>query len=207
MADQEDPTMNDDVSYDLRDLRRFEMLRNAARTRRCHTQMVLHQQTVGEHTFSALAILDLVAPDCRMEVWRALLYHDMPEAFTGDVPAPAKWENFELENALRTVEARIFKELGLEFKLSAEEKKLVKFADVMDLVWFTIEEVQMGNQRLVGMAHRALDAVRERKLMSLSPRTLKFYDYTCFYLEQLGWEPNRYQGRDGNEHRTDTNRA
>jgi len=179
--------MNDENSYALSDIRRFEMMRNAARTRRCHTQMVLHQQTIGEHTFSALAILDLVAPDCSKNVWRALLYHDMPEAQTGDVPAPAKWENPKLENALKMVEARIFRELGLSFDLTIEEKRVVKYVDLMDLIWFTIEEVEMGNQRIVNMARRALSAVKDRELIDLSERTKKFYEYTATYLEQVGW--------------------
>jgi len=179
--------MNDENTYTLKDLKRFEMMRNAARTRRCHTQMVLHQQTIGEHTFSALAILDIVAPDCSKTAWRALLYHDMPEAQTGDMPAPAKWENPRLENALRMVEARIFRELDLYFDLTIDEKRLVKYVDLMDLTWFTIEEVEMGNQRIVSMARRALDAVKQRELIDLSPRTQHFYDYTATYLEQVGW--------------------
>lgn len=156
---------------------RLKLMRGAARTRRCHTQMVIHPQNVGEHTFSALAILDLVAPDCGKEAWRAMLYHDAPEAVTGDVPAPAKWENPELEEALRVVETRILRDHGLHFVLLPAERELLKFCDIMELVFYGIEEMQMGNRAVSKMVELALAAIRTRQLSRATLRAHALFEY------------------------------
>lgn len=170
--------------------RRLELMRSAARTRRCHTQMVIHPQGVGEHTFSALAILDLIAPDCRKEVWRALLYHDAPEAVTGDVPAPAKWNHHELEDVLRRVEQRIKKEHDIDIAVFDHEHDLIKYADIMELVWYGIEELRMGNRGVVPMVSAAMGAMRKRNLTKITPRAGQLFEYAQVLFESLGGTTN-----------------
>lgn len=153
-------------------VRTLELMRDTARTRRCHTQRVIHSQSVGEHTFGALAILDVIAPDCRKEVWRALLYHDAPEAITGDVPAPAKWENADLERALRRIEQNILVEHGLMTELTEEETGLLKFADIMELILYGLEEMAMGNRGVVRMVNAAFDALRVRGLLYVTEQAV-----------------------------------
>jgi 5'-deoxynucleotidase YfbR-like HD superfamily hydrolase len=165
---------------------RFDLMRQAARTRRCHTQMVIHPQGVGEHTFSALAILDLIAPDCRKEVWRALLYHDAPEAVTGDVPAPAKWVFSDLEKVLRSVEERIRHEYGIHCPIAAFEEEYIKYADIMELVWYGIEEYRMGNRAVAPMVRAALNALKHRGLEGVTMRAQQLTDYTRTVFESLG---------------------
>lgn len=166
-------------------LKRFELMRNAARTRRCHTQMVIHDQSVGEHTFGAIAILDYIVPDCRKELWRAMLYHDAPEAITGDVPAPAKWEHPYLEDALRRVEQRIKDDHWISTNLFEDEAKALKFADIMELVWYGIEELRMGNRGVAGMVQMALDAIRKRELYTVSIEAFRLMTYTVATVDKI----------------------
>lgn len=175
----------DTVKYDPL-MRRFELMRNAARTRRCHTQMVLHHQSVGEHTFGALAILDYIAPDCRKEVVMALLYHDAPEAITGDVPAPAKWNSPMLEHALRAVENIIKLEHDIKDNITPEEHQLVKFADIMELVWYGIEELRMGNRGTIPVVQASLQSIRTRSLQEVTDRAAALLRYTELTFEYLG---------------------
>jgi len=172
-------------------LKRGTLMRFAARTRRCHTQMVIHHQSVGEHTFGTLAILDMIAPDCRKEVWRAMLYHDAPEAITGDVPAPAKWRFYDLEKELRNAEQHIMDDHWIHVELYEHEYRLVKFADIMELVWYGIEEMGMGNKTASQMVNAALCAVATRDLLS-NLATHQFFEYTLTMFEAAG---GHYDGR------------
>jgi len=169
------------TSHDL-----LELARVAARTKRCHTKSVIHQQGVGEHTFNALVILDAVYPDADKNVWRAMLYHDLPEAVTGDVPAPAKWDNPKLEEALREVEEDIHLDYQTKTFLSEEEHRYVKFADIMELVFYGIEEYMMGNRGVEDMVRRAIGAVRNRELISLNERTQELTEYAMALFESAG---------------------
>jgi 5'-deoxynucleotidase YfbR-like HD superfamily hydrolase len=176
----------DDMILRKVDLSRLDLMRNVARTRRCHTQMVIHHQSVGEHTFSALAILDLIAPECRKEVWRALLYHDAPEAITGDVPAPAKWKYPNLEEALKRAEQAILDDHYIHVELYEHESMLCKYADLMELVWYGLEEMRMGNGGVSPMVVAAFRAMNKRKLSDVNLRALHFYEYSVHTFTSLG---------------------
>jgi 5'-deoxynucleotidase YfbR-like HD superfamily hydrolase len=120
------------------------LFRAAADTRRYHTQRMLRDQTVGQHTFNMLLLLQQVAPDTRKEVLVAVMHHDLPEYFTGDMPAPIKRASPALKvlmDELETDLAPLYRELDL----TPEEWALIKWADLMELTLFSLEELKMGN--------------------------------------------------------------
>jgi len=172
--------------------RRLLLTRQSARTRRCHTLNVLHDQNISEHTFNALCILDFVAPTASKDTWQALLYHDVPEAITGDVPAVAKWKYPALEEALKIAENKIQEEYDLLFPLSEEERKLVKFADMLELAFYGIEEVKMGNRDFGKVVLKILLAIEYRHLRKLNERTEWLFDMAKLKFESTGGLTHAY---------------
>lgn len=121
------------------------LFRDAADVKRYHTRRVLRTQTVGAHSFNMLLLIDQVCPDARKEVFLAVMHHDLPEFFTGDMPAPIKRMNQRLSFELEAIEEQLAP-LYRDFRLTPDEVKLVKWCDTMELVLWCLEEVELGNR-------------------------------------------------------------
>lgn len=132
-----------------------QLYRDAADTLRYHTQRTLRTQTVGQHTFNMLMLLQLVAPDSRKEVLVAVMHHDLPEKFTGDTPAPIKRASPALKVLLDELEMDLAP-LYREFDLTPEEHALIKWVDLMELAMFGLEELKMGNRYAEEVASNGL---------------------------------------------------
>lgn len=138
-----------------------QLFRNAAETQRYHTKRMLRQQTVGAHTFNMLLLLRQIAPQARSEVIWACVHHDLPEYFTGDIPAPIKKASPELKVLLENLESDLAP-LHYDPDLTAEESALVKWVDLMELTLHCLEEVRMGNRMdALDMVRTGLDWLRD----------------------------------------------
>ena len=120
------------------------LYRDAADVKRYHCKRTLREQTVGQHTFGVLMLLRVVWPGARPNVIWAAMKHDLPELFTGDVPAPIKRADPILAERLNAIE-RELEPLHEHFGLTEFEELLLKWADRMELVLWCIEEHKMGN--------------------------------------------------------------
>lgn len=122
-----------------------QLYRDAADTLRYHTQRTIRSQTVGAHTFNMLMLLNMIDPTARKEVFLAAMHHDLPEHFTGDVPAPIKRASVALKVLMDELETDLAP-LYQDFGLTPEEHALVKWVDLMELAMFAMEELKMGNR-------------------------------------------------------------
>lgn len=122
-----------------------QLYRDAADTRRYHTQRMLRQQTVGAHTFNMLMLVNMIDPTARKEVFLAVMHHDLPEHFTGDIPAPIKRASPALKVLMDQLESDLAP-LYKEFDLTPAEHGLVKWVDLMELAMFALEDMNMGNR-------------------------------------------------------------
>lgn len=124
-------------------------VRKGLSVERFHTNYRLRRETVGHHSANVCAILLYLDPDCRKELLAYVILHDVAEAHTGDVPAPAKWGSLPLHDALACAEADYLIRCRIPHyygTLTHEERALAKLADMTDLVMSSIEEVNMGNR-------------------------------------------------------------
>lgn len=126
-------------------LHHAQLFRNAANTQRYHTKRMLSTQTVGAHTFNMLLLLRQVEPLARPELIWACAHHDLPEYFTGDIPAPMKMASPELKVLLEGLESDLAP-LYYSPDLTVEEEALLKWVDLMELVLHCLEEIRMGNR-------------------------------------------------------------
>lgn len=130
--------------------RRLLGLRSGGEVVRLHTVRTILQHNVAEHTFGAMLIgreLCEALGINPLNVMTHLLYHDVDEVATGDVPAPVKWANPGLAEQYKKI-AEEFNDLhGVPIvELSDTEKKIVKAADYGDLAFRCLQEMKMGNR-------------------------------------------------------------
>ena len=120
-------------------------IRNGYNVKRFHTTPRNQQETNGHHSANVCAIILRLDPDCSKDLLVAALMHDVPEAYTGDVPAPFKWDTPSIKAALSGGEFDYIRDNRIPNpKLTAEEVKLLKLADMMDLIFSSLEEMGRG---------------------------------------------------------------
>jgi 5'-deoxynucleotidase YfbR-like HD superfamily hydrolase len=74
----------------------------------------------------------------------------LAELDTGDIPAPVKIHNDDMLAAVRRIEQRFNEIHGFDIWLTKEEEILVKWADMMELILWCLEEIDLGNRNLMG---------------------------------------------------------
>ena len=74
----------------LRLAERLKAVERSARVRRYHTEPVIHQQNVGEHTYGVMWFILLMVDNPSAALLNAALMHVTPEYAVGDVPSPTK---------------------------------------------------------------------------------------------------------------------
>jgi 5'-deoxynucleotidase YfbR-like HD superfamily hydrolase len=99
----------------------------------------IRQQTVAAHSYYvSLYFIELckvsgIALTPEAIAW--VLEHDFEETHTGDIPTPAK-ENITFNNVKRTN----------QYFMNKDEYKIFKMADLLDALFFLIEERLVGNK-------------------------------------------------------------
>lgn len=125
------------------------LLRRAGGVKRYHVRPIIGEDTVGNHTWGALVLLYKLVENPSPEMVRYMVFHDVAEVLTGDIPADAKWRWQNLTNALCVAEAAANHELGVVLpELTEAELRMCKAADMLDLLWFCFEQRRFGNQGL-----------------------------------------------------------
>lgn len=139
------------------------LYRDAGAVKRYHTKRTLRVQSVAEHTFGMLMLVKQVLEQ-HDEVYseadvfwlyNAIMHHDLPELYTGDVPAPIKRAHPELGPLLDSIE----KDLAPLYRDDTVDPAfvgLIKWADRMELVLWGLEEFRMGNTYTTQLVSRGL---------------------------------------------------
>lgn len=138
-------------------------LRAAGAVKRCHTART-RGQSVAEHSWGVAMLLLAVYPIASRAALEYALTHDLPELFTGDTPANAKWAAPALESALREMEAKFIERFDLVPKtsLTDHERDVVKFCDGAELMLHCLEELYQGNRYASEMLWRIAEAMAKR---------------------------------------------
>lgn len=130
---------------------------------RWHTRKMHKYETVGEHTANVLTIVFALCGDENpsAELISATLLHDTAEQWTGDVPATAKWEMPILKENLDALEEKMMAQNWLKTpRLTAEEALTLKWADMLDLCYTCLGELDMGNRTISDVFERGVEYLR-----------------------------------------------
>ena len=127
--------------------------RMAGRVTRYHTWPRLREQSVGEHTWQLMRILDCVWPEMPVRVWRTVLWHDVGEIATGDMPYPVKRNNTILGREMDRLEHEAIEKIlekwrptGELLALKGDERTIVKTCELVEMWEWGLEETAMGSR-------------------------------------------------------------
>ena len=149
------------------------MLRKGGAVKRWHTISNAKEQTVAAHSWGVAVIIMELWPDSRADLIYASLLHDVPEQLIGDVPAPTKWAHPRLAKELSLAEETFWDIVKVKFPaLTSEEVLKLKIADMMELLWYCIEEERLGNKNFKEVFVRGVEYIKRYDLCEASTQML-----------------------------------
>jgi len=157
---------------------RVLMFRECNNTRRCHTLPHVGEYTVGKHVADALTLLLVLKPDASRELILALILHDVPERWLGDLPAPAKWFNDQLGIEYRAAEAVVTKKKAIQIPILSQDDAW--WLDVIDRLEFWLwchDQLALGNRNILG----ALGMVNGWFEKQVDPLPNSVYDFMTHF--------------------------
>jgi 5'-deoxynucleotidase YfbR-like HD superfamily hydrolase len=157
------------------DTKWLKTARHGFNVKRCHTHQIIGECTVGHHTAHAMTILiELMAPyDTKdaLLMLKVMLVHDIPEYFTGDNPTHAKHASASLKEELDSMELRWSEDnIPAQFrgKISDFGKAILKAADLLEFMFWAVEQIELGNMKMFEHYKKAESYVRERELYQIN---------------------------------------
>ena len=130
---------------------------DAGRIKRYHTFTIQGEQTVAEHSYGVVQLVRAITDDrASGKLLRAALDHDVAELFTGDIPHTIKRKEDELSSAVKAIEDRINTNFQITYDLTEWEEKVLKLADLLEMAFFGLHQIKLGN----GYAHTIVARVR-----------------------------------------------
>lgn len=148
-------------------------LEKGLRVNRAHTEDLIHEEKIGQHSAHVGIILLWVYFPSVPSDWllaNALL-HDIPEGYTGDCPANIKVNHPYMAEAYRDLEGDWWDEKGWpdpHYMLSTEEEHMLKLADMVSLARKCQHEISMGNIQVTEMFENICSYIAEfRKGMAV----------------------------------------
>jgi hypothetical protein len=123
-------------------------VREGGHVERCHTTPKHGGYDVAQHSYGALSLLLLLHPRPSNTLIKAILWHDVPERWTGDIPKPAKWASPALNDAEKILEAELLAHLGLLGILTEDDMAWLHAVDMLDFWIWTQEQAHLGNRNV-----------------------------------------------------------
>lgn len=143
--------------------------RLAGQVQRYHTWPTIRKQTIAEHCWQLMRIYLSVAQKPDPHFMAHVIFHDIGEHFTGDIPYPVKAQNQILKEQIDWLETRssatqaMYWDSFHQIRLSDIEKKLFKDIELVEMAEFGMDEMSLGNSHGFIIADRCLRAVWENK--------------------------------------------
>jgi len=154
--------------------------RSGNKVKRYHTCDTIVGETVGHHSANvAILCVQITEEKPSATLLMAALTHDMAEQYTGDVPATAKWDSPELKAALTAMERRFDYQWFNIHTLTPYGCKVLKQADMLDLCFKALEEINMGNSQFKPILARGVDWLRTNDPLPATRQLLKEIQHEC----------------------------
>ncbi len=152
------------------------LARRGGHVRRFHTLKTLHPNTVAEHSHGVATLCVAMtggAPSAA--ILQAALQHDVIECLVGDMPRNAKWEFPELAKVLKGVEHVLEERHGMRVELTSKEQTILHEADMLDLMYYALEERLLGNMHLDRMFRVGFNYLHEKHELTEEGRIILDY--------------------------------
>lgn len=133
----------------------LETCLSSGQIQRYHTLPTIGQESVAEHSYGVALIVLYLTEGTPGKLLQWALTHDVAEAAIGDVPAPVKWKHPILNTALEAIEEEFNQENNIEIKLTGDQKVLAKYADLLQMCWYALQQVRLGNHNMKKVFYNA----------------------------------------------------
>ena len=139
--------------------------RLAGQVRRYHTWPTIKEQNIAEHCWQLLRIYLCVVDKMDPHMVYHIIFHDIGEHATGDIPYPVKRDNPRLKEEMDLLELKsqaAQMEHWHSFKqivLSEQDTKLFKHIELIEMAEFGLDQMNLGNHHGYIIANRCLEAV------------------------------------------------
>lgn len=112
----------------------LQLILRGGRVQRYHAEGEELLQSVAAHSWGVMCILLHLWPNASATLIKAALYHDVAEAYIGDIPAPIK-RHPEMRAVFQQMENEFNQHLSLGFEeqLTSTERLQLKIADYLEL--------------------------------------------------------------------------
>lgn len=169
-------------------LNTLAFLRRAGQTKRYHTEVVLKEQNVGEHSFNVAWLCYLLTNKRPMSALLLhALAHDSAEHATGDIPAPTK-RSLGIRPVVDNLENALMNEAGLELPpLDEHNAHILKVADALDGVLYCLREHHLGNQ-LINIVFKNFAAYVREQLYHYHEKYNDVFGAGAEYVETVALE-------------------
>jgi 5'-deoxynucleotidase YfbR-like HD superfamily hydrolase len=126
--------------------------REGGATRRCHTIPWIGHYDVAQHTFNMLTLLDLLAPDDvnDFQVIRHVLWHDVHERWTGDVPAGLRYFHPDVRKNFKLAKREVNERFGFpdDLREDGEARAWVRALDQLEFYLACQDQKALGNRNV-----------------------------------------------------------
>ena len=124
---------------------KLKIIYNGGMVKRYHNRPVLHAQNNAEHQYMVASIACLLYPKIPVQLLKNILWHDIYEYETGDMPWAIKRQNPDIKAAIMRIEKQSIERYELTTKLSTLEHSILKLAEYFECMIFCINELKLGN--------------------------------------------------------------
>jgi 5'-deoxynucleotidase YfbR-like HD superfamily hydrolase len=129
--------------------------------RRFHTMQVLGSgDTVGHHSCGVALLIAILHPDPTARLLKAALMHDLSEYKIGDMPSQTKWSNPLVADHLASMEHAYDLQYQFNQKLDTDDQRWLRAVDLLDLMLYALEQVQLGNKTFHLVMERCIERVK-----------------------------------------------
>lgn len=142
----------------------FETLKlifKSSNVKRYHIHPVIGEQNIAHHSWRLVMLLYYIVGNPSGNLIKAALLHDVPEVVTGDTPYTAKKLSIDLKRALDQMEQAFLSNNDLEIILFDNEKSILKMCDMLELIWFCREQIDLGNANFTSMFDRGMNIAKK----------------------------------------------
>tara|TARA_R110000765_G_scaffold20749_2_gene53649 strand:- start:347 stop:865 length:519 start_codon:yes stop_codon:yes gene_type:complete len=147
------------------EIQRIKGIRYGGAVIRYHTARSHRAQSVAEHSWGVAQLVLGVIPEPSRELLKAALNHDLPELWTGDVPAPTKWAFPVIADALKDAESQFHDAFATHYHITEVEQRILKFCDMAELVLWALEERKMGNRYMEEVIENGMEVLEDMKFI------------------------------------------
>jgi hypothetical protein len=148
--------------------------RMGGRVERCHTFAHHGSYSNAAHSWGVAMLMWYLWPEDFQRLAIYCLTHDVPEAWTGDQPAPVGRYVHGFREQMGSLEKRLSYRIGLpsEHDLDQEDYAKLKACDALDFWMWCKEQERLGNQNAIGPRR---EVERYFSETSLPPRAQALY--------------------------------